>query len=93
MQKLKDLIIKMNDFGIPLPLLRVDGKASLTATMVFLSFNAALLGQSGKLAGFFGGVDLSSANYLFLIALSAYLGRKMQSDGKTVTITNPDGKE
>lgn len=93
MSKLKELILKMNDSGVPLPMLRVDGKASLTATMAFISFNTALLGQSGKLAGFFGGVDLSQANYLFLIALGAYLGRRLQADGKQVTITNASDEE
>ena len=68
----------MNDRGIPIPLLRINGKATFTGTMTAISFATALAGQFGKFAGFLGGVDLTQANYLFLICLGAYLGRKMQ---------------
>lgn len=73
----------MNESGIPLPMIRVDGKASLTATFAFISFNTALFGQLGKFSGFVNGVDLTSANYLFLMTLGAYLGRRLQDDPKT----------
>lgn len=93
MDKIKDFIKKMNDAGVPLPLLKVNGQASFTATMTFLSFNTALLGQIGKVTNFLGPVDLTQANYLFLICLGAYLGRRLQTNGKDMTLENkPDEK-
>ena len=67
----------MNEKGIPVPLIRVDGKPSLTATFAFISFNTALFGQLGKVANIVGVVDLDAANYLFFGCLFAYLGRRI----------------
>lgn len=85
-EKLKEIIRRMNEMGVPLPMVRVNGKASFTATMTFISFNTALLGQIGKVTNFLGPVDLTQANYLFGICLAAYLGRRMQGDGKKIDI-------
>jgi hypothetical protein len=93
MSKLKDVITKLNEYGIPVPMIRADGKPSLTATMTFLSFNNALLGQVGKLAGLVGGVDLTQANYLFGICLAAYLGRRMTSDGSKKSLDIAEEKK
>lgn len=84
----------MNEAGVPLPMIRVDGKPTLTGTLVFLSFNTALLGQLGKMSKILGTVDLSQANTLFGICLAAYLGRRMQGNGKDITIEakEPDNK-
>ena len=85
----------MNGYGIPLPLLRINGAPTLTGTMVFISFNTALLGQIGKISHILGEVDLTQANYLFGICLAAYLGRKIQTNGstKSVEFTKEDDKE
>ena len=73
----------MNEYGIPLPMIRVDNKPSITATFAFISFNTALFGQIGKVTKILGNVDLDAANYLFFGCLFAYLGRRMTvSNGK-----------
>lgn len=79
--KLKAFVISLNSKGVPIPMLRdpQTGRSSMTATLVFLSFNTALLGQIGKVTKYLGDVDLTQANYLFLLALGGYLGRKMQA--------------
>ena len=89
---LRSLITKMNEKGIPLPMIRVEGKPSITATFAFLAFNSALLGQIGKVTKIIGEVDTSAANYLFFGCLAAYLGRRMTGDGKKVDIEgkNPE---
>lgn len=74
---MKEFIRKMNEHGIPLPVFRVDGKPSLTATFCIISFLTALFGQLGKFAKITGIVDLDSANYLFFGCLAAYIGRRM----------------
>lgn len=86
--KAKEFINKLNEVGIPIPLIRLDGKPSFTGTMVALSFLTALGGQLGKLSAFLGDVDLAQANYLFMICLGAYLGRKMQKTDKGVILTD-----
>lgn len=86
-EKLKNFIQSLNEKGVPIPLLRLNGYPTLTGTMTFISFNTALLGQIGKVTKFLGDVDLTQANYLFLICLGAYLGnKKLTGDGKTVTV-------
>ena len=84
--KTKEFVNKMNEYGVPVPMIRVEGKPSITATFAFISFNTALLGQVGKIAGFLGGVDLTQANYLFLMCLGAYLGRRVQSNKGKVKV-------
>ena len=76
----------MNEAGIPLPMIRVEGRPSITATFAFISFNTALFGQFGKFAKLTGTIDLDAANYLFFGCLAAYLGRRMSGDGKNITI-------
>ncbi len=93
LSKIKELVTKMNAAGVPLPMIRIDGKATFTGTMTFISFNTALLGQIGKVTNFLGPVDLTQANYLFLICLGAYMGRKFQGDGKKATLAAPDKKD
>ncbi len=85
----------MNEAGIPMPMIRVNGQPSITATFAFISFNTALLGQIGKVTKLLGPVDLDAANYLFFGCLAAYLGRRMTGDGKTINIKGKDenGKE
>lgn len=95
--KMKSVVDKFNKYGIPIPMIRdpKTGKGSVTLTLVFVSFNTALAGQAGKIAGILGGIDLTQANYLFLMCLGAYLGRKMQGDSKKVDMEGEtkDGKE
>jgi hypothetical protein len=81
-KKLRALFKKWNSYGINLPMIRVDGKPSLTATFAFISFNTALLGQ----IQIFGPVNLGSANYLFFGCLTVYLGRRMTGDGRKIKI-------
>ena len=93
--KLKEFIQNMNAAGVPLPMIRdpKTGKGSVTLTMTFISFNTALLGQVGKITNLLGAIDLTQANYLFLMCLGAYLGRRMQSDvGKKTNVIESEEK-
>ena len=92
-EKIAEFIKKMNESGIPLPMIRVDGKPSITATFAFIAFNSALLGQIGKVTKILGSVDLDAANYLFFGCLFAYLGRRMTADkGKIEVDSKEEGK-
>lgn len=83
---MKDFFNKMNEKGIPLPMIRVNGSPSITATFAFISFNTALLGQIGKVTNILGTVDLDAANYLFFGCLFAYLGRRFTAGDKKIEI-------
>lgn len=76
-EKIKYFIQKLNENGIPIPLVSINGKPTFTGTLAFISFNTALLGQIGKVTKLIGEVDLTQANYLFLICLGSYLGNKV----------------
>lgn len=82
------LIQFFNAKGIPLPMARdpKTGLGSITCTMVIVSFGICALGVLGKVARIMDGVDLTAAHSLLVISLSAYLGRKFQSDNKTATL-------
>lgn len=84
LNKLKTYILKLNRTGIPLPMIQVDGKSSFTATLTFISFNTALIGQVGKISHFLGEVDLTQANYLFLISLGAFLGHRVVTGNASI---------
>lgn len=86
-ERINKLIERWNSQGIRIPMIRTEGKPSLTATFAFISFNFALLGQIGKVTRIIGEVDTSAANYLFFGCLAAYLGRRMSGDGKKVEIS------
>ncbi len=81
---MKNFIKQMNEKGIPIPMIRVNGSPSITATFAFISFNTALFGQIGKVTSLVGNVDLDAANYLFFGCLFAYLGRRFTAGNKTI---------
>lgn len=94
MDKWKDFVNKMNANGVPVPMVRADGKASMSATLVFLSFNVWALSVMGKAAGALGGMDPAQCLQMFLACASLYWGRKFQRDEKgAVTVESKDTKE
>jgi hypothetical protein len=90
----QSFVNKMNENGIPLPMVRTNGKASVTGTMVVISFALCVLPilimigtVITKLTGVFTLTDanqaqlmnsFSSAIQLFIACLGGYLGRGMQ---------------
>lgn len=77
-----------NKKGIPLPSLR-DPKtqeASVSLTMMFISFNIVLVGLIGKMAGYLGGVDVQQAIYWFMVCAGLYFSRRIGKDGNKVTL-------
>lgn len=82
----------MNTKGIPIPILR-DPKTqegSVSLTLVFISFNVALVGLVGKWAGALGGIDLNQALNLFYACAALYWGRKIQGGDTTPSQKSQD---
>ena len=90
----QSVVNKANEKGIPIPMARANGKASITATMVVISFAMCVIPiilMTGtvitKLAGTFTLNEanqaqlmnaFSSSIQLYIASLGAYLGRGMQ---------------
>lgn len=93
MDKLKALLLSLNEKGILFPVVHdpASKRGSITATMVVVSFGICALGVIGKASKLLGEIDLTAAHSLLVISLSAYLGRRMQSNGKEVIMS--DNKE
>lgn len=90
---LKQLVTKLNEYGIPVPIARLKGRPDVVGTMMIMSFAVALLGTIGKLTKYLGEVDLTQAVVLYTITLSAYLGnKKLTTDGKSFSSPGEDIK-
>ncbi len=90
-QKWINFINKLNSRGIPIPMIR-DGKtgqASVSLTLVFISFNVWLISIIGKAAGALGGMDTNQTMNMVIICFSLYFGRKFQKDEKGVIVEQP----
>ena len=92
MEKWKEIVNSANQSGVPLPMVRVDGKASLTATLTWISFNIWVISVIGKAAGALGGMDSGACLHMFITCQGLYLGRRFQSDGKTTKMSEQDPK-
>lgn len=93
--KWKDIVNSMNAKGIPVPMIR-DPKtgASVSLTLVFLSFNIWVISIIGKAAGALGGIDPSQTLNMFIVCAGLYFGRKFQRDEKGgFTVEGEDKKE
>ncbi len=89
LEKIKAFAAKLNELGIPLPFIRdpKTAKSSVTLTMLWISFNIVVLGTFVKWSKMAGDIDMTNAMYLFGTTSALYLGRKMQADNTTKTIT------
>lgn len=84
--KWKELVEKMNDKGIPLPMIRdpqsLEGSVSLT--LVVMSSALVVIGILSKWAGLLGGIDMNSAFNFFYASTTLYFGHNwINKDTKT----------
>ena len=93
--KIKSLITKLNEQGVPVPMLRdpLKGRPSVSLSMLFISFNVVLIGLIGKWADKLGGIDLTQAIYWFGMCSALYFSRSFSGDGKSQTVSNDEKKE
>lgn len=84
----------MNSKGIPVPMIR-DPKsgASVSLTLMFISFNIWLVSIIGKAAGALGGMDPNQTLNMFMACAGLYFGRKFQRDEKGAASLEGDKKE
>lgn len=68
--------------------------ASVSLTLVFISFNIWVVSIIGKAAGALGGIDPSQTLNMFIVCTGLYFGRKFQKDEKgKMTVEGKDEKE
>lgn len=95
LNSISSMLDKANRNGIPLPMLRdpATGKASVTLTMVWISFNIAIITLAGKITKLIGDVDYQSVLWLFGLTLGVYLGRKVQKGPTNIEIDKEEKGE
>lgn len=86
MEQLKELFRRLNEAGIPVPLFRVDGKPSVSFTLVVVSTFFVMMALLNSFAAVFKGMDTQSTLYWAGMCYSLYFGRKLSGDGKSITI-------
>jgi hypothetical protein len=95
-EKWKEFVDSMNAKGIPMPMIR-DPKqgASVSLTLVFISFNIWVVSIVGKWSGQLGGIDPSQTLNMFMVCAGLYFGRKMQKnkDGSVVVEEKQEPKK
>lgn len=81
-ERWKKFVGNLNSKGIPVPLIRdpKSNRASVSLTLVFISFNIWILSIIGKYALALGGIDPSQTLNMVMVCFSLYFGRKFQKD-------------
>lgn len=92
--KLKRLSIGLNRHGVAIPTIKdpKTGVGSISLTLVFISFNAVLIGLVGKWSGAIGGIDIGQALNLFYACAALYWGRKFQGPPEEVDAQKTESK-
>ncbi len=95
LDNIKKFLNLLNSQGIPVPLIRdpLVGKASVSLTLTFISFNIVVIGLIGKISGYLGGIDLDQSIVLFGVCASLYWSRRVGVKGKTTDVTVEEKKE
>ncbi len=85
MKRWRDFVNKLNSKGIPAPMMRdpKNGRASVSLTLVFISFNFWMISVVGKAAGAFGGIDPQQTFNMVMLCFGLYFGRKFQKPTPT----------
>ena len=80
---MKNLISRLNKFGIPLPMIRDPrtGLGSVSLTLVFMSSIYVQLALLNMFAQMFQGVDIVNALYWHGMSLALYFGRSFKKEG------------
>jgi len=86
--KWKEFVEKMNDKGIPLPMVRdpqtLEGSVSLT--LVCMSSFLVVVGIVGKASGLIGGIDMNSAFNFFYASTTLYFGHSWVHKEPSATV-------
>ena len=88
LKQLKDkwmvIAAKMNEFGIPIPLVRspTSGRGDVALTLVVISSMYIQLGLIGKWSHKLEGIDIPQALNWFYACSALYWARKLSTDGK-----------
>jgi hypothetical protein len=92
--KWKEFVDKMNDKGVPLPMIRdpqtLEGSVSLT--LVVISATLVVTGIVGKWSGRLGGIDMNNAMQFFYASCTLFFGHNWVNKG-TAKVDDPDADQ
>lgn len=92
-EKFKQFTTWCNEKGIPMPMVRYKGKASMRATLVVISTFFVMFGVLNGIADIFKGVDMQSILYWTGMCYALFFGKKIEGDGKSLTISSEKKEE
>lgn len=94
-QRWKEFVEKMNDKGVPLPMVRdpqtLEGSVSLT--LVVMSSFLVAVGIVGKWGGWLGGIDMASAFNFFYASTALYFGHNWVHKGDAASVDSEEKEE
>ncbi len=84
---LKNFILKLNESGIPLPLLRDNktGNGSISYTLLVISATIVAVGLIGNYTKLIE-INIQYAEYWFLACAGLYFGRNLTTNAVTKTV-------
>lgn len=81
LQNWKGFIAKMNEQGIPIPMVRYKGEGNPALTLVVISATLVVVGLLSKWAGAIGGIDMTNAMQFFGISTTLFFGHSWVHKG------------
>lgn len=79
MINIRSFIDQMNSKGIPVPMVRYNGKASMSMTLVWISTTIVIFGLLNRFGNWFKGVDITNALQFAGMCYAYAFGRGFQT--------------
>lgn len=91
-KKWKQFVAKMNDKGVPLPMVRNPntGEGDVALTLVVMSSFLMVVGIVGKWSGWLGGIDMQTAKEFFYASCTLFFGHSWVHKSEKPKADNPD---
>jgi uncharacterized membrane protein YphA (DoxX/SURF4 family) len=73
----KTFIVKMNEKGVPVPMVSYKGEGNPALTLVVISATLVVVGLLSRWAGAVGGIDMTNAMQFFGISTTLFFGHTL----------------
>jgi hypothetical protein len=90
-QSWKNFVSKMNEQGVPIPMVRYKSEGNPALTLVFVSAAIVVVGIVGKWSGRLGGIDMASAMQFFYASSTLFFGHSWVHKDAQGNIDKMDG--
>lgn len=91
----KSFVGRMNDKGVPIPMVRYKGEGNPALTVFVVSSLLVTAGIVGKMAGHLGGIDMANAMQFFYASSTLFFGHSWvhKGEGGSDTLDGGDGQK